>query len=72
MLELKGLVELHDLHIHHVTIQSELRYQTGANVAGSIKWNRGPGSTRPKNRGFMSGPGEKPAMTKLFGWPGGS
>jgi len=49
MLEMKELVKLHNLHIHHVTIQSELRYLIGAEVAGTLKWNRGPSSTWPKN-----------------------
>ena len=43
MLEVKELVKLYNLHIHHVTIQSELRYLIGAKVVGTIKWNRGPG-----------------------------
>ena len=44
-------------------------------MVGTAKWNRGPSSTRAKNRGYMSGPGNKPAKTERVGllgssWPG--
>jgi len=62
---------LYNLRIDHVMIRSQLIYLNGAKVAGTVIWNRGPGTTRPKNRGFTSGPGNNPAKTKPFGfWPG--
>jgi hypothetical protein len=45
-------------------IQLELKYLIGAKVAKTIKWNRGQGTTRPKNCGFMSFLGDKPAKTE--------
>jgi hypothetical protein len=47
----------------------------GVQVAGTVIWNRGPGSTRPKNCGFVSGLGTKPTnkdRVALLGdsWPG--
>ena len=75
MLEVKVLVKLHNLRILHVTIWSELTYVTGAKVAGTDEWNQDPGSSQPKNRGYMSGPGTLPAKTRRFWllggpWPG--
>jgi hypothetical protein len=72
MQEVKELVELHNLRIHHVMIRSKLIYLIGGKVAGTVIWNRGPGSTLPKNRGFMSGPGSNPAKTERVGLLGGS
>jgi hypothetical protein len=66
------LVEMHILRIHHVMIRSELKYLIGAKVAGTVLWDHGPGSTRPKNRGFMSGPGNNPAETERVGFLAGS
>jgi hypothetical protein len=60
----KEWLKLHNLHIDHVMIQSELKYLIGAKVAETRKWNRGMGSTQPKNHGFMSGTGINPAMTE--------
>jgi len=50
--EVKERLELHNLHTYHVMIQSELKYLTTAKVAGTIKWNRGLGTTRPTNEGL--------------------
>ena len=38
--------------------------QRTAKVVGTVIWNHGPVPTRPKHRGFMSGPGNNPAKTK--------
>ena len=62
--EVKERLILYNLHINHVTIRSQLIYLTGAKVAGTAIWNRGPGTTRAKNRGFMSDPGNNPAKTQ--------
>ena len=70
--EVKQRLKLHNLHTDHIVIRSELKYLIGATVAGTVIWNRGPGSIRPKNRGFMSGPGNKPAKTERVGLLGGS
>jgi len=72
MLEVKELVKLRNLRIHHVTIRSELRDLIGTKVAGTRKWNRGPGSIQPKNCGFMSSPGNNPTKTLRFGLLGSS
>jgi len=73
--EVKERLKLHNLHIDHVLIRSELKYLIGAKVAGTVIWNRGPGSTLPKNCWFMSGQVNNPAKTKRVGllgssWPG--
>jgi hypothetical protein len=39
-----------------------------AKVVGAAKWNHGPVPTRPKDRGFMSGPGNNPAKTTRVGF----
>jgi len=42
-----------------------------AKLVGTVIWNHGPVPTWPKNHGFMSGPGNNPAITKQVGiWPG--
>jgi len=64
--------ELENLGTDHVMIQSELKFLIGAKVAGTVKWNRGPVTTRPKNRGFMSGAVNKPTKTARFGILDGS
>ena len=69
---MKARLELHNLRTDHVMIRLELKYLIGAKVAETVKWNRGAGTTRPKNRGFMSGPGNNPAKTERFGFLGGS
>jgi len=70
--EVKERLKLHNLHTDHIVIQSELKYFIWVKVAGTVMCNRGPGSTRPKNRGFMSGPGNQPAKTERVGLLGGS
>jgi len=72
MLDVKERVKLHNLRIHHVMIQSELRCLIRAKVAGTVGWIQGPASTRPKHCGFMSGAGNKPTKTKCSGLVGGS
>jgi hypothetical protein len=67
MREVKEQVKLDNLRLEHVMIRSELRYLIGAKVAGTVIWNHGLGSTRPKNHGFMSGPGNNPALVTGFG-----
>jgi len=59
---------LHNLRTDYIMIRSELKYLIGAKVAGTVKWNHGPGSTRPNNRGFMSSSGNNPTKTKRFGF----
>jgi hypothetical protein len=70
--EVKELVKLHNLRIHYVMIWSELKYLIGGKVAWTVIWKRGPGWTRPKNRGFMSGPGNNPVLVTRVGLLGGS
>jgi len=72
MLEVEDLVKPHNLRIHHGMIRSELKNLIGAKVGGNIIWNCGPGSTRPKNCGFMSGLGNKLALVNRVGLRGGS
>jgi hypothetical protein len=43
-----------------------------AKVVGTAKWNHSPVPTRPKNCGFMSRPGNKPAKTMQVGFLAGS
>jgi hypothetical protein len=70
--EVKDRPKLHNLYTDHIVIRSELEYSIGGNVAGTVIWNRGTGSTRPTNHGFMSSPGNKPAETERVGLLGGS
>jgi len=64
---MKEQLKLRNLRTDHVMIRSELKYLIGAKVGGTAKWNHGPGTTWPKNCGFMSGPGSKPAKTQWVG-----
>jgi hypothetical protein len=64
--EVKPRLRLHNLRTDHVMIQSELECFIAVEVAGTVKWNCGPGTTRPKNRGCMSRPGNNPAHTRQF------
>jgi len=59
----KDRLKLHNLGIHHVMIQSELKYLIGAENVGTAKWTRGPVLTRPKDTAFRFGPGNKAAKT---------
>jgi hypothetical protein len=52
MQQVKERLVLHNLRTDHVMIQAELKYIIGVKAAGTIKWNRGPGTTRPKTLGF--------------------
>jgi len=70
--EVEQRLKLHNLHIHHVMICWDLRYLIGAKVAGTVRWNRSGGPTRPKIRGLMSGLGNKPAKTQWVGSLAGS
>jgi hypothetical protein len=58
---------LHNLCTDQVMIRSELKYLIGAKVAGIVIWNRGTGTTQPKNLGFMSSLGNNPTKTERFG-----
>jgi len=69
--EVKERLELQNLCPDHAMIRSELKYVIGVKVAGTVEWNRGPGTTRPNNRGFMSGPGNNPAKTQWVGYLAG-
>ena len=60
--EVKERLKLHNLRTDHIVIRSEIKYLIGAKVAGKVIWNRG----------FMSGPGNKPAKTERVGLLGGS
>jgi hypothetical protein len=72
MREVKEQVMLDNLRLEHVTIRSELRYLLGAIVAGTVKLELRGGYNPAQNRGFMSGPGNKPAKTMRFGFLAGS
>jgi len=72
MREVKEQVRLDNLGLEHATIRSELRYLIGAKVAGTIKLELRGGYNPAKNRGFMSGPGNKPSKTMWFGFLAGS
>ena len=63
---------MYNLHMDHVTIRSQPIYLIGAKVAGTVIWNRGLGTTRQKNRGCMSGPGNNPAKTMRAAFLAGS
>jgi len=65
--EVKAAQMLHILRIHHVMKRRDLRHLIGAIVWGNVNWNHSAGTTRPKNCGFMSGPGNNPARTKRVG-----
>ena len=65
--EVKVRLKLHNLHIHHVMIWSELKYLIAAKNIGTAKWTRGLSSTWPKNTGFHFGPGNDPALVARFG-----
>jgi hypothetical protein len=74
-LEIEAWLELHNLHIDYVTIQSKLKYLIPEKVAEPVKWNHSPGSTRPRNHWFKSSPGNNPWLIAWFGllhgcWPG--
>jgi len=72
MLEMKERLIVHNLHIDHATIRSELRYLIGAKVEGTIIWNGGWGAALPKTHWFMSGPGNNPAKTEWVKFLDGS
>ena len=45
-------------------IQSELELVIVAKLAGTVQGNHGPGTTLPKNNGYISGPGDNYAKTQ--------
>jgi hypothetical protein len=47
-LQVKERLVLYNLHTDPVMIRSELKYLIGGKVAGTVIWNRGPGTTWPK------------------------
>ena len=49
--------KLHNLHIGHVTIQSELKILITAEVVGMVKWTHSKVPKWPKTCGFQSSPG---------------
>jgi len=53
--EVKELLKLLNLRIHHLMIWSELMYLITARVIRTVKWNRGPAPTGAKIRRFKSG-----------------
>ena len=72
MLEVKELVKLLNLCIHHGMIQSEFGNIIRAKVAASVIRNHGPGRTQPGDHGFMSGLGNNPVLVTWVGVIGGS
>jgi hypothetical protein len=62
---------MHKVHTDHVMIRSELNFLIEAKIAGTVRWIHGPGTTRPKIRGFMSAPDINPAKAKQFGFLAG-
>jgi len=63
--EVEERVTLHNLHLYHVIIRWDLKFLIGAKIAGTVKWNRSPGSPQPKTAG------NNPANTKRVRfWPG--
>jgi len=53
-------------------IRSELKLFIGAQCAGMVQWNGGLDKTRPKNRKFVSGPGNLTAKTTRVKFLAGS
>ena len=68
--EVKKQLELQNLHVDLVMIQSDLKYLIGAKVAGSVIRNCSTCLTWPKNRAFMSGPGNNPVLGTRGLWVG--
>jgi hypothetical protein len=66
MWEAAQLLKLHNLDIDRITIQSDLQYRTGGNVAGAYMWNLVLGSTWSTTGGFLSRPGNDPAFLSLL------
>jgi len=52
MQEVKELVKLHNLRIHHVMIRSELKYLIAAKAVGTVKLEPRSGSNPAKNPRF--------------------
>ena len=69
--EVEELLILYNLRIHHVLIQSELKYRIPAKFAETIIWNRGPGLSQERNRWFMYSPGNNLVLCTLGGLVGG-
>jgi len=70
--EVEERIILHNLHINHVMIWWDLRYLTGANVAGTVKLNCSTCTIQPKNCMLISVVGKNPAKTKRVGFLAGS
>ena len=67
---MKERLKLHNLHIDHVTIRSELKYLIGAKAVGTVKLELQSGSNLAKNPRFYGRTGEQPVKTKRVGfWP---
>jgi hypothetical protein len=72
MLELKELVILHNLRIHYVMIQSELKYFIGGKGVGTVHLELRFGSNPAKNPGFYVQSRYQPAKTARVGFLDGS
>jgi len=70
--EVKERYILYNLRIDHVFIRSQLIYLIGAKAAGTVIWNRSPGTSRPKDGWLMSSPDNDLALVTQVGLLGGS
>jgi len=67
MLEVKELIKLRNLCIHHVMLQSELKYLMAAEAVGTIKLEPQSGSNPAKNPRFYVLSGQQPHQDKAGG-----
>jgi hypothetical protein len=65
-------LKLHNLRTDHIVIRAELKYLIAVTVAGTANMEPWSRFNPAKNRGFMSGPGNKPAKPERVGLLGGS
>ena len=63
MMEVKELVKLHNLHIHHLMIRSELKYLMAAKAVGMVMFEPRSGSNTAKNPRFFVRSGLQPGAT---------
>jgi hypothetical protein len=70
--EVKEGLKLHNLRTDHIVIRSELKYSIRVTVAGTANMEPRSGLNPAKNRGFMSGSGNKPSKPQRVGLLGGS
>jgi len=64
--EMKERLQLHNLHIDHVTIQAELHYFMPSKVVGTMKMEPRSSSNPPENCELMSSPGNNLALVTRF------